>query len=153
MIICGVLCLSLIGCGNKNIEQKAEDISTYMNKEGFETTSVKDQYEEYGYFDNADVYAAKDKDYHVEIYDIDTQSHAASFVRTNQNAFENISTEAGNAVIETADSDEEDTYTYTTTANDKLYIVARNKDKVFFVNGANSSDEKEISKIKSSLGF
>lgn len=123
-----------------------EDFIRIMKGEGFNVVSVKEQFTQYNYIEEA--YVATNNNYKIEFYELEEDNYAVDFYETNKKIFEE--TRSNTSVYLNEDYPESNKYTLTT---DKEYkVISRIEDTVVYLN-MDKKYKDEASDILKKLGY
>lgn len=148
VLVLMILIILLSACGSKKEVIDEDQFISIMTNKGFNIVNVENQFEKYGYFEEAFVALDKNGNYQIEFYELEDDNYALSFYNNNKSIFE--SSKADSSMYTSVDFDKNNKYTLTTETEYK--VISRIEDTVIYLN-VDKIYKEEIIKILKELGY
>lgn len=142
-----VLVLGLCACSKREAIDE-DEFQKIMAEENFTVVNVEEQFEEFGYFEEAYVALEKDGNYQLEFYELENEDYTISFYNHNKELFEESkSGTVSETYINLANYNK-----YTLTVGDYYKVISRIDDTVIYLN-VDKQYKDEVNNILEKLGY
>ena len=142
-----ILIILLSGCMLEEKESiDIEEFNKIMTNENFKVVSVKEQFAQYDYFEEA--FVATNNNYQIEFYELEEDNYAVDFYETNKKVFEQ--TKPNTSIYINEDFNESNKYILTT--DNEYKVISRIEDTVIYLN-VDKKYKEEVNSILKKLGY
>lgn len=148
VLILIVLTILLTACGVKKEALDEDEFIIIMKKEGFNIVNVENQFEQYGYFEDAYIAIDPNSNYQIEFYELEDDNYAKRFYENNKQKFE--SQKSGKNV--SSYKELINTGKYTLTTEESYKVVSRIEDTVVYLD-VDKKYKEEVNNILKKLGY
>lgn len=138
----------LTACGTKRVAIDEDKFIKIMTDEGFNIVNVEEQFEVYGYFEEAYVALESNNNYQIEFYELEDDNYAQSFYETNKEIFE--ASKTGTSLY--TDVNLNNTSKYTLTTEDEYKVISRVEETVIYLS-VDKEYKEEVTDILKKLGY
>ena len=141
-----ILIILLSACSLKRDSIDEDQFISIMTNEGFNVVNIKEQYIEYGYFE--EVYVAKNNNYQIDFYELEDDSYAKKLYNNNK---QNMELEKSGSYIDS--NVELINFNKYTLDNQGTYTVVSRIDDTIIYLGVSNEYKSEVNDILKKLGY
>ena len=148
IVIIAILGVVFFNLNKEKTSITASSFYTTMSEKGYTVQDANNQFSDYDYIEQVYIAADKDRNYQIEFYELQDDSHATSFYNNNKSIFE--SSKENNSVE--TNTELKNYAKYTLSSNDKYMIVSRIDNTVIYVD-VDDDYKDTVKSILDELGY